>query len=944
MYKVVAYSVGLILLSLGATDFAFCDSPISWPQDRSDLKADPAITFGALENGMRYEVQKNAYPPGRISLRFRINIGSRLERSDERGIAHVLEHMAFRGSTHFPDGTVIKRLSALGLRTGADANASTSETQTVFRIDLPNNSAESINAALTFFRDIADGLLLDPQALDSERKVVLSEARLADTPIRRMGQRSYKFVLASLHKDIRPAIGEVAFINSVNVEQLGNFYYAYYRPENTALIVVGDFDQSVLVPMLSKEFGDWRGRGEPRAVSSPDEAPTTTATVHIDTEWGLGNYVYMYWTRPDTEGTDSQTRARTDLITKVALGVLDRKYDIVNQGDRPPFFLSNVGQSRQRQVGEIDSVYVGFLGGQWRDALIHMDTIRRGALAGVLPQREIDAVRARILATYRTSAETISNHVTPGIAEVLLRDLDENRVSQSPAEKYEFASQVLAGLKAEAVTKALGDSFTGNGPLVWLRSTAPVIGGDAALQDALQAAQAAPAEKVSVPIATTWPYQSFGKAGRVSHTQYIADLDVTTVEFTNGIRLNLKKTSFSKDQVGVTVSIGRGIHDLPIDGPPIGWAVDNVFIRSGLKKIDYDSMQMLLADNRYGVSFSASDEAFTLAGTTRAKDLDMQLQILAAYCTAPAYRQGIFEQSKNGWLELIPTWRSEPYRELRIEMQSLLRSDDRRYGGASLDEIKSVKLEDFRNAIAPKLANAPIEMTIVGDMNVDEAIQAVARTFGTFKPRQPESSAPIADGPFPHATAVPIIRSHEGGDDQGAAAIAWPATEMLADARKFYALTMMAGIMNARLSDRLRAALGTSYAAQVNYWPSEVGPESRSTIAAFADIAPPNAGVFFDEISKIASDLRTTPASQEELDRAQKPRIANLTTSMALNGFWMHWLNLSQRDPRRLEFARNAISYLKSIKPEDVQRAADEFLKDDVAWKVVYHKVGAEMH
>jgi zinc protease len=80
------------------------------------------------------------------------------------------------------------------------------------------------------------------------------------------------------------------------------------------------------------------------------------------------------------------------------------------------------------------------------------------------------------------------------------------------------------------------------------------------------------------------------------------------------------------------------------------------------------------------------------------------------------------------------------------------------------------------------------------------------------------------------------------------------------------------------------------------------------------------------------------PVSQEELDRALKPRVAGLATSMSLNGFWMHWLNLSQRDPRRLEFARHAMENLKSIEPKDVQLAAQKFLKDDAAWKVVYHK------
>jgi zinc protease len=144
--------------------------------------------------------------------------------------------------------------------------------------------------------------------------------------------------------------------------------------------------------------------------------------------------------------------------------------------------------------------------------------------------------------------------------------------------------------------------------------------------------------------------------------------------------------------------------------------------------------------------------------------------------------------------------------------------------------------------------------------------------------------------------------------------------------------------MNTRLSDRLRASLGTSYAGHVAYWSPEVGPESGGVLVATTDISPANENLFFEEVAKISADLRTNLISQEELDRARAPRSANLKSSMALNGFWMHWLDLSQRDPRRLGFARNAMTYLTSVEAKDVRAVAQEYLKDDASWKVVYHK------
>jgi zinc protease len=930
-------TLAVSLLAYLAIESAGLSAPAPWPQDASDLKPDPAITFGALDNGMRYEIQRNTYPAGRVSLRFRVDVGSRVERSDERGIAHFLEHMAFRGSTHFADGAVMKRMAALGLRSGADANASTSETQTVFRLDLPNPSPEAVQAALSFFRDIGDGLSLDAQAVDSERKVVLSEAQLGDTPMRRMALRSTNFTLASLNKELRPAIGDPDIIEAITPKQLADFYHSFYRPGRVTMIVVGDVDPAELAAKLRSQFGDWR-RADPAQDKAADEAPKVVQQVHVDTEPSVGNFIQVTWTLPDDGVGDSVERRQQALVTTVALDVLDRRYDIVEQGARPPFWASAVGQSRRPQVGVITGITVSFEEGQWQAALKHMEAIRRGTIKGPIRKQEVDAVAARILSPYRISAETTESHVTQRIADVLLSDLDQQRVSVSSVDEFARARQVLEGLKVEMVAKALENSFGGDGPRVFLRSVATVEGGDVALAGSLARARSGATESVAVPVATKWPYTKFGTAGRVARKSYIADLDLTAVEYANGVRLNVKRTQFTPDQVGVTVSIGRGVRDLPLHGPPLDWAVNNVVIRAGLKDLDYESMQGLLADKRYGAGFFANELGFALSGDTRTRDLDVQLQVLAAYCVAPAFRGGVFEQSRNGYVDVIQGWQGDPYRSLQRDLQGLLKSGDFRYTQPTVGGIRSARLQNLKDFLVPKLQNEYMEITIVGDINVDDTISSVGKTFGALKSRRPSSGSPAPDGPFPPATKIPIVRTHDGEENHGAAAIAWPAADMLSDGRRYYALSILSTVMNTRLSDRLRASLGTSYAGGVAYWSPEVGPESAGALVATTDISPANENLFFEEVAKMSADLKANLISQEELDRARTPRVANLKKSMGLNGFWMHWLDLSQRDPRRLEFARNAMTYLNNVEAKDVQAVAQKYLKDDVAWKVAYHK------
>ena len=127
--------------------------PGEWPQSRSDLKPDPNIRFGALPNGMRYAIMKNATPPGQASLRLRIDAGSLEETDDQQGLAHFLEHMAFNGSKAVPDrGEMVKILERHGLAFGADTNAQTSFDATVYKLDLPKTDEDTIDTTLMLLR------------------------------------------------------------------------------------------------------------------------------------------------------------------------------------------------------------------------------------------------------------------------------------------------------------------------------------------------------------------------------------------------------------------------------------------------------------------------------------------------------------------------------------------------------------------------------------------------------------------------------------------------------------------------------------------------------------------------------------------------------------------------------------------------------------------------
>ena len=133
-----------------------------WAHEGSDLKPDPKMVFGSLENGVRWVILPNAEPPKRVSIRLYIAAGSLMEEDDQQGLAHFMEHMAFNGTTHFAADQMVEFFQRLGMAFGADTNAHTSFDETVYKLELPDNNAEFLSKGMLFMRDVADGMIVGP--------------------------------------------------------------------------------------------------------------------------------------------------------------------------------------------------------------------------------------------------------------------------------------------------------------------------------------------------------------------------------------------------------------------------------------------------------------------------------------------------------------------------------------------------------------------------------------------------------------------------------------------------------------------------------------------------------------------------------------------------------------------------------------------------------------
>jgi zinc protease len=917
-------------------------APGEWPQAHSDVRADPDVRFGALPNGMRYAIKRQAIPPGQAALRLRFDAGSLMETDAQQGLAHFLEHMAFNGSTNVPKGEMVKILERHGLAFGADTNAQTEFDQTVYKLDLPKTDDDTVDTSLKLMREAASNLTIAQEAVNSERGVVLSEERASDSPSYQVFKDRLNFLLPAQRMPTRLPIGKVDILQNAPAGLIADFYHHYYRPERAVLVAVGDFDPAAMEAKIKAQFGDWKAVGPAGPEPDLGKVADRRTEAKVIVQPGSPLSLQVAWVRPPDLRPDRLAKRRADLIEQLGFSVLNRRLSALARSPQPPFLGAVAFKADQGHSAEVTMLNLVSSPEGWRSALAAVDQEERRAVRYGVRQDELDREIAEERASAQAALSGAATRRPSQIADEIVGSLSDQEVVTSPADDLAFLEATVKGLKADTVSDALKAAFAGQGPLVFMASPKAVSGGESAILAEYASAQKMAVAEPTAPHEAIWPYASFGEPGKVAETKEVTDLDTVFVRFENGVRLTVKPTKFRDDEVLVRVNVGDGLQDLPKDRQSLAW-FGNALIEGGLKQIDSEDTERVLASKVYAARFGVGEDAFVLSGSTRTDDLATQMQVLTAYVADPGWRSEAFKRQQTAGKTVHDQMEGTDNGVMGRELSGLLHAGDRRFTFPSRDDIAKAQLADLQAQIAPHLANDPIEVVIVGDVTVDKAVEAVARTFGSLPARRAPEPVPAAQKAvgFPAATAKPVLLTHKGRADQSIGYVAWPTNDLWANPQQALENDILGEIMDLRLIDELRAAQGVTYSPSVSYTHSLTWT-GWGYLAASVEVPPAKLDGFFRDVGKIADDLRTTDVTPDELERAKKPRIDKIEKSQVTNQYWLSELSGAQADPRRLEFIRHIIPGTEKITAADVKRAAQLVLRGDKAYQLEVEPEGKD--
>ena len=899
----------------------------------SDLPFDSEYRVGVLDNGMRYIIRANATPPGQGKVQLWVDFGSAAEREDEQGYAHFIEHMAFNGTTNVPEGEMVRLLEREGLAFGADTNASTGFDNTNYRLELPRNDMKLLDTALILMRETASEVLFEDEAVDREKGIILSERRVRDTYQLRNTIDNLGFLYPGSRISQRLPIGIQETIEAADGAALRALYKRYYRPENVALIVVGDYDADAVEAAIVERFGGWEG--EPR-LETPPMGPvdlTHEGAVDVFLDPALDERVTVAANGAWLGQPDTVASRRARVLRQIGYGIINRRLQRLSRLEDPPFRGAGFGTSEFFEEGRTTNLVVAAAEGEWPRALAAAQEEYRRALEFGFTEAEVAEQVANLRQAIESNAAGAATRSNNGFVTGAVTLLRDGQVPTTPASALERWNAHEPEITPESVLGALqAELIPLENPLIRFQGRTAAVGGETALREAWQQGMAIALEASEETETIEFAYSDFGKPGEVVSDTVDERLHIRTIRFANGVMLNLKQTDLQEDRVLVQLNIDGGDMLDTIDDP-LATAMFTSLAVGGLGEHTLDELQTVLAGRRVGINVGSADETFRFSGGTTPRDLELQMQLLTAMITDSAFRptgEAQYYRNVEDWFARL---RATPSSALSAEVGTILSDNDPRFSLRPKDESLALTFARLRDTVSDRLESGASEVALVGDIDEEAAIDIVAATLGTLPARE-DSFGAYEESRQRSFTADRSPRTvyHEGQAEQAMLVMVWP-TRDDSDHVENLQLEMLERVLQLEVTDVLREELGQTYSPGVNADQSRTYP-GYGTFDISAQVDTAQLDDAREAMLAALDTLRSAPVDEDMLLRARQPLLEAYDDALDTNSGWMGLVDRAQTEPERIDRFLAGAERLQALTPQNIHAMALRYLDPEQALEI----------
>ncbi|MDR3311684.1 MAG: insulinase family protein [Spirochaetaceae bacterium] len=872
--------------------------------DSAPLREDPAILTGKLGNGLAYRILRNPMPENRILLRLVVRAGSLVEDEDQRGIAHLVEHMAFEGSAHFQANELISYFESIGMDFGADVNAYTSFEETVYMLEVPADDPAMLDTALTVVQDWTDTISFDPERLEKERAVVIEEWRLGRGYSGRVQDKMLPFLFADSRYAQRKVIGDPEIIRTISRDRIMDFYHAWYRPEMMTVVIVGDADPLYIEEKIKQYLslvpgGDIKTeapeytvpiQGDPRALVITDaENPYTQAQVY-------------HFSPPEPVRTEADFAAA--LVREIAGAALSERLNERLEEENSPILAA--GSNISPFLRKLTAAHTWLVpkDGQWTAAFHSLlEELDRYGRFGIT-EGELDRQKQRILSGSRLSWQNRDKTPSQDKAYALVNSVLDGSPLLSPDEKYELTRKSLGTIRKNDVDGAIRRYFSGRGTMLLVVTRPPEglpLSPEVLSQEEIRAdwhgyrpvspLEPWPENADDAPLWPGYPLPGFITAERLlpDGTGSPGKNPVTELTLSNGAVVWIRPTDFEADTFLFTAVSRGGLSLLTDEEYPSAQVAGDYLELSGLNGFSAAEVTKKLTGKNIRIQANLNETTATLSGSSSATDRETFFQLINLYFTVPYWTDA-------AWGRLLSDLRTEilarKNRPEAVFVDAVLQEvygDSIRHGNVSekfLNMLDPAKSEGFYRRFFSGAENFVFIFT--GDVRLED-IRILSERYIASLPRHPiPEPADPRDTSLPFPRGKPIVTVRKGLEAQSQVLILFGGRDPPA-VGDVYAeqdlINAMIGLLDIRLREKVRENIGGTYSVGASTALATY-PRRRFVSQISFGCEPERADALAAAVLEEIAVLQKNPASDTDMVKLRETFVRNRETGYKNNAFW----------------------------------------------------------
>ena len=797
-------------------------TPITAPDPTglpSAAEPDPAITMGELDNGLRYLIRENDRPGGRVEMRLVVDAGSAVEEEADTGIAHFLEHMLFNGTEQFPENELIAVLRSFGAAFGADINAYTSYDETVYQLTMPTQDDEIVDTGLDVLSQWLSAATLDPAQVESERGVVLDELRGAEGSVDgRIFDGLDELFLSGSPYEGRQPLGSAAAVSAMEPEPLRAFYDRWYRPDNAAVVVVGDIDPAGIEAGIAERFGPLVARGDsptrPELIVAPSTEPQVLVVSDADLAQGFAQVTLP--TSP-VDGLSPEAELQAFILDSLAFDIIATRLGNDALRGEAPFDDARVDSSGFVRGLDAPEIVVSADGdaieASTQAVFDEYERVRRFGFSPAEVERAVSSVQTVADSFFdgRDSRQDVD------FAEEYVRHVLVGEPIPTADAGYDLLSVILDRATPETVAYGFVNRLASTGAHVMVAVPEREVG-DLPVEDAWIAQAFGTRDRDLAPRADETgidgalmvapePVEEIS-SDELADGRIVSFVAPTLLEFRNGVQVSLNVTDIVEGQVAMEARSPGGLAVVADADIPAANAAGIVVGNSGVATYDPVALADFLADKDVGLQFAItafSEGAFGSSGTS---DLEVLFQLIHLSMTQPRVDPIALDQYLDDEIPFAADPSIDPgYAEFKALLDA--RYDDPAFLLSTVDSLNSVTADDIDRVFRDRFGDASdFAFAFSGDFDLDEATELARRYLGTLPASGRVETVDHVEPPPPPGVVVDEINAGQGEQASIALLFTSPATP---DRRDDVAALLVQQVLTNRLTDSIREELGESY-------------------------------------------------------------------------------------------------------------------------------------